>query len=64
MAAVIAFGKDRMNVDSGITIEKAISSLGKYPDTFLYIFRGSPVPMTIVIEDGAEIEAIRIASGG
>jgi len=61
---VIVFGKERISVDSGVTIEKAISSLGKFPDTFLYIFSGNPVPMTTVIEDGAEIEAVRIASGG
>ena len=64
MAAVIIFGKERVTVSSCVTIEMSVSASGKFPDTYLYIIDGKPVPMTTIIEDGAEIEAIRIASGG
>ena len=64
MAATIYFGKDQESVNSDMTIEQAVSSLGRFPDTYLYIVSEKPVPMTTVIIDGMVIKAVRIASGG
>lgn len=62
--AVLIFGKERVNVTAGVTIQEAVLSSGKLPDTYLYLITGKPVPMTSRIGETDEIEAIRIASGG
>ena len=64
MTSVMIFDKERVTVDSGITIEKAVSASGRFSDTYIYVINGTPVPMTTVIENDVEIKAIRIASGG
>jgi len=65
MAAIIHIkGKERISVSEGVTIEDAILSAGKHPDSFLFLSNGRPVPMTTVMTDGDEIEAVRVASGG
>jgi len=64
MGARIIFGKDSVEVSAGITVEKAVSSAGKLPDTYLYLLNGRPIPMTSTLDDGDVVEAVRIASGG
>jgi sulfur carrier protein len=64
MAAVIVFGNERADAAVGTTVEKAVRSLGRLPDTYIFILKGRPVPMTTTVSDGDVIEAIRIASGG
>lgn len=62
--ASIRFGKEEVGVEAGRTIADALSSMGRFPDTFIFLMEGRPVPMTSVISDDDEIEAVRIASGG
>jgi len=64
MAAHLIIGKEKLDVDPGITIEDAMISAGKHPDAFLFLFNGRPVPMTTTLEDEMTIEALRVASGG
>jgi len=64
MGARIVFGKENVDVDSGITVQKAVSSAGRLPDTYIYLLKGRPIPMTSTLNDGDVIEAVRIASGG
>jgi sulfur carrier protein len=64
MSSHIIIGTERLNVDTGTTIENAMISAGKHPDAFLFLLNGRPVPMTLVPEDGMYIEALRVASGG
>ena len=45
-------------------IDVLMQSWGFYPDSFLYIMEGTPVPSDTVIEDGDSVDAIRVASGG
>lgn len=55
---------DGESVQSEGTIQSAVSSLNKNVDSYLYLIDGVPVPMDIEPEDGASIDAIRVASGG
>ena len=64
MAASILIEGKKMNADNGVTIEKAMISAGRYPDAFLFLSNGKPIPMTTVLRDGDVIEALRVASGG
>jgi len=64
MPASLIIGKEIINAEEGLTIEKAIVSAGKHPDAFLYLFDGRPIPMTTVLDDGMKIDVIRVASGG
>jgi len=64
MGAVLIFGNTAADSDSGITIEDAVASSGRLPDTYIFLSDGRPVPMTTVLKDGDRIEAIRVASGG
>ena len=45
-------------------IDELMQSWGFYPDSFLYLMDGRPVPSDTVVADGQEVEAIRVASGG
>ena len=62
--AGIVIGTELIGVCPGITIEKAMISLGRHPDAFLFFVDGKPVPMTLTIADGMEVSALRVASGG
>jgi len=64
MVAHILIGKERLDIDPGVTIEDAMISAGKHPDAFLFLLNGRPVPMTTVLEEEISIEALRVASGG
>ena len=62
--ASITFGKDKVKTDAGKTVETAVRGLGRFPDTFIFILNGTPVPMTHVISENDDVEAVKIASGG
>jgi sulfur carrier protein len=64
MAARIIIGKEVLDIAAEITIEEAMISHGKHPDAFLFLINGRPVPMTLLLEDGISVEALRVASGG
>ncbi len=64
MSATIRIGKDNKDVKVGATIESAMRSLDLYPDSFLYLLNGMPIPMDTSIEDGMAIKALKVASGG
>ena len=59
----IVIGNGKITAE-GVTIEVAMLSAGEYPDAFLYLYNGKPVPMTAVIGKEMIIEALRVASGG
>ncbi len=61
---LLAGERHELEMDEGSSIEDAIRSLGGYPDAHLFLRDGSPVPMTLPLQDGIEIEARRIASKG
>jgi len=62
--AEIVIGNERLTVRENESIERTMLSSGKYPDAFLYLLNGRPVPMTMIPEDDSVIEAVRVASGG
>jgi sulfur carrier protein len=64
MAASIILGTKKIDVLIGVTIEDAMLSAGLFPDAFLFLVSGKPVPMTTVLKDGDVIETLRVASGG
>ena len=64
MTASIIFGTKKIDVVNGVTIEKAMISAGLFPDAFLFLSDGRPIPMTTVLDDGDSVEALRVASGG
>ena len=45
-------------------IDELMLSWGFYPDSYLYIMEGIPVPSDTVVSDGEKVDAIRVASGG
>ncbi|MDR0335026.1 MAG: hypothetical protein LBH69_03985 [Methanomassiliicoccaceae archaeon] len=64
MTASIIFGAEKLLAESGVTIEAAMISAGRFPDAFIFFSNGRPVPMTAVLKDGDVIETVRVASGG
>jgi len=64
MVSVILIGKDRFEVPSEGTIGSAILSLDRFPDAFLFLVNGVPVPMDTPIMDDIIIKAVKVASGG
>lgn len=61
---MLVFGAEKKEVAVGESIETAMNSVKRFPDAYLFLKDGKPVPMTTVIIDGDVIEAVRIASGG
>ena len=45
-------------------IDELMQSWGFYPDSYLYIMEGVPVPSDTVISDDEKVDAVRVASGG
>ena len=45
-------------------IDELMQSWGLYPDSYLYIMEGVPVPSDTVISDDEKVDAVRVASGG
>lgn len=66
MQAVIILGdtRHRLDLEPGTTLEAAFRTLGGLPDTHLFLRGKTPVPMTAPMQEGDEIVALRIASGG
>ena len=64
MTAVIMIGKECKQIPSGQTIEQAMLVIDAYPDAFLFLINGVPVPMDTPIEDGMTVKAVKVASGG
>jgi Sulfur transfer protein involved in thiamine biosynthesis len=64
MTVLIAVGKKEHLVDPEGTIASALCSIDLMPDTFLFFIDEKPVPMDTILEDGMNIKAIKVASGG
>ena len=45
-------------------IDALMISWGFYPDSFLYIMEGVPVPSDTEISGDEKVDAVRVASGG
>ncbi len=60
--AHVNVGKDRYEGEG--RIDDLMKSWGFYPDSFLYLMNGTPVPSDTVITGSQEADAIRVASGG
>ncbi len=63
MASVTIDG-NRIEIGPGATIADAVSGAGMFPDSFLFMIGGRPVPMDTVPPEDAEVRALRVASGG
>ena len=61
MAHVTVGGKD---YEGNGRIDSLMQSWGFYPDSYLYIMEGVPVPSDTVISDDEKVDAIRVALGG
>ena len=61
MAHVTVGGKD---YKGNGRIDSLMQSWGFYPDSYLYIMEGVPVPSDTVISDDEKVDAVRVASGG
>ena len=61
MAHVIVSGESR---EGKGRIDELMSSWGFYPDSYLYMMNGNPVPSDTEINGEDKVEAIRVASGG
>ncbi|MDR3283442.1 MAG: hypothetical protein LBS92_07555 [Candidatus Methanoplasma sp.] len=64
MSATIFIGKDRHSVPADGSIGLAFGTIGGLPDTYIFLVKGVPVPMDMPVEDGMEIKAVKVASGG
>ncbi|MCQ2070073.1 MAG: hypothetical protein MJZ68_02970 [archaeon] len=64
MSGTITVTGRKIDAEVGSTIENEIRKAGMVPDAFLYLKDGRPVPMDTPIEDGIQIKAIKVASGG
>lgn len=60
--AYVKVGSERFEGNG--RIDAIMQANGLYPDSFLYIMDGRPVPSDTEIRDSQEAEAIRVASGG
>lgn len=63
MSTVTVNGKT-IEAAVGETIEDTVRNSGFNPDAFLFVLDGKPVPMDSPIEDGWNVRAIKVASGG
>ncbi len=61
---IILIGGKELQVQAGLTIERAILDNGYHPDSYLYLIDSRPVPMDTVIQDSSVVKAIKVASGG
>lgn len=60
--AHVKVGQERIEGEG--RIDDLMRSHGYYPDSFLYLIGGMPVPSDTEITGDQEAEAIRVASGG
>ena len=63
MASII-IGNMEKKIASGATIEQTMLSFGLFPDSFLFLVDGAPVPMDTPIDDTMTVKAVKVASGG
>jgi len=64
MAATLTVSGKTDDVPVGDTVADAARALGYNPSAFLFAVDDMPVPMDSPIEDGWNIKAIKVASGG
>ena len=62
--ATIDVGGRRIEMGSGETISESMSAVGEFPDAYLFMIGGRPVPMDTVPPEDSEVRALRVASGG
>ncbi len=64
MNGTVEISGNVIQAETGETIEALMRRSGIIPDAFLFLINGKPVPMDMPIEDGMNIRAIKVASGG
>ena len=64
MNGTVEISGNVIQAEAGETIEALMRRSGIIPDAFLFLINGKPVPMDMPIEDGMNIRAIKVASGG
>lgn len=62
--ARICFSDGSVDAIKDQTIEDAVRSSGRIPDSYVYLIAGRPVPMDTVPPEDSEVRAMRVASGG
>ena len=62
--ARICFSDGSVDAVGDQTIEDAVRSSGRIPDSYVYLIAGRPVPMDTVPPEDSEVRAMRVASGG
>jgi sulfur carrier protein len=55
---------EAVEIPEGTTVESAAASAGLRPNAYIFLIGGKPVPMDSEVPSGAEIVAMRVASGG
>jgi len=53
-----------MKFITGASVEDLLRRLELYPDAYLALREGVPIPLTKILENGDRIRLIKIASGG
>ena len=64
VTARICFSDGSVDAIRDQTIEDAVRSSGRIPDSYVYLIAGRPVPMDTVPSEDSEVRAMRVASGG
>ena len=54
---------DGSETEFNVTVEQAVLSMGKNPDSYIYLVGSEPIPMDTVPSD-CKVRAVRVASGG
>lgn len=62
MSSILYLGGKKYNIEG--TILDTVISINLNPDSFLFLIDGILIPSDTVPEDGKEVEAIEVASGG
>ncbi len=53
-----------VSTEPGFRIEDVLRTINLFPDGFVAITEGHPVPMDTPVHDGMRIKLIKVASGG
>ena len=64
MSGTVELNGNVIEAKAGETVEVLMRRSGVIPDAYLFLVNGKPVPMDTPIEDGMNIRAIKVASGG
>ncbi|MCQ2056187.1 MAG: hypothetical protein MJY64_01775 [archaeon] len=62
MSSILYLGGKKYNIEG--TILDTVININLNPDSFLFLIDGILIPSDTVPEDGKEVEAIEVASGG